>query len=52
MRKSEQICARVTEEEMECLRQLAARRSILLSELIRRTLANEIASASRRSASD
>ena len=42
MRKSEQICARVTPAQMTTLRALADRQSMLLSEFIRRTLAEKV----------
>jgi hypothetical protein len=42
MRKSEQVCARVTPEVMTTLRTLAAAHSMLLSEFIRRTLAEKV----------
>jgi hypothetical protein len=42
MRKSEQICARVTPEVMTTLRTLAAAHSMLLSNFIRLTLAEKI----------
>jgi hypothetical protein len=42
MRRNEQICARVTPDEMATLRALAARQSMLLSEFIRRTLAEKV----------
>ena len=42
MRKSEQVCARVTPAEMTTLRALAEKHSILLSEFIRRTLAEKV----------
>ena len=42
MRKSEQICARVTSAQMTTLRALADRQSMLLSEFIRRTLAEKV----------
>ncbi len=46
MRKSEQVCARVTPEAMASLRVAAKKQSVLLSEFVRRTLAekaNELA---------
>jgi hypothetical protein len=42
MRKSEQICARVTPEVMASLRSMANKHSMLLSEFIRRTLAEKV----------
>lgn len=42
MRKSEQVCARVTPEVMASLRALADRQSMLLSEYIRRALAEKL----------
>jgi hypothetical protein len=42
MRKSEQICARVTPEVMTTLRTVAAAHSMLLSDLIRLTLAEKV----------
>jgi hypothetical protein len=42
MRKSEQVCARVTPEVMTTLRVLADKHSMLLSEFIRRTLAEKV----------
>jgi hypothetical protein len=42
MRKSEQICARVTPAAMATLRALADKHSMLLSEFIRRTLAEKV----------
>jgi hypothetical protein len=42
MRKSEQVCARVTPDVMTSLRALAGRQSILLSEFIRQTLAEKV----------
>ena len=42
MRKSEQVCARVTPEVMTNLRTLAKKHSMLLSEFIRRTLAEKV----------
>jgi hypothetical protein len=42
MRKSEQVCARVTPEVMTILRTLADRQSMLLSEFIRQTLAEKV----------
>jgi hypothetical protein len=41
MRKSEQICARVTPEVMANLRALADKESMVLSEFIRRALAEK-----------
>ena len=41
MRKSEQLSVRVTAEEITTLRELAARQSIRLSELVRRALAEK-----------
>ncbi len=48
MRKSEQVCARVTPEVMARLRVVAEKQCLLLSEFVRRTLAekvNELAAA-------
>jgi hypothetical protein len=42
MRKSEQVCARVTPEVMTTLRAVAAAHSMLLSDFIRRTLAEKV----------
>jgi hypothetical protein len=42
MRKSEQICARVTPEVMASLRVSAERESLLLSEFVRRTLLEKL----------
>jgi hypothetical protein len=42
MSKSAQICTKVTPEVMTSLRVLADRQSILLSEFIRRTLAEKV----------
>jgi hypothetical protein len=42
MRKIEQICARVTPDDMAALREWAARQEMLLSEFIRRTLAEKL----------
>ena len=42
MSKSAQICTRVTPEVMTSLRALADRQSILLSEFIRQTLADQV----------
>jgi hypothetical protein len=42
MRKSEQICARVTPEVMTTLRTLPAAHSMLLSDFIRQTLAEQV----------
>jgi len=42
MRRNEQICARVTLDEMRQLRELAARQQILLSEFIRRALTEKV----------
>jgi hypothetical protein len=42
MRKSEQVCARVTPEVMTTLRNLAAAHSMLLSDFIRQTLAEKV----------
>ena len=42
MRRNEQICARVTPDEMWLLRVLAAKQQILLSEFIRRALMEKV----------
>jgi uncharacterized protein (DUF1778 family) len=42
MRRNEQICARVTPDEMRLLRELAAKQQILLSEFIRRALMEKV----------
>ena len=42
MRKSEQICARITPGEMAILRALADRHCLLLSEFIRQVLAERV----------
>lgn len=42
MRKSEQICARITPEEMTTLRELADKHCMLLSDFIRQTLAEKV----------
>ena len=42
MRKSEQICARITPAQMTTLRALAGRQSMPLSEFIRQTLAEKV----------
>jgi hypothetical protein len=42
MRKSEQICARVTPVEMARLRALADTQSMLLSEFIRQAMAEKV----------
>lgn len=52
MRKSEQVCARVTPEVMTNLRMLADRQSMLLSEFIRRTLAEKVSRLAADAAND
>jgi hypothetical protein len=42
MRKSEQICARVTPEVLAGLRAAADKQSVLLSEFVRRALAEKV----------
>jgi hypothetical protein len=44
MRRNEQICARVTADEMAALRSMAERQSMLLSQFIRQALAEKVAS--------
>jgi uncharacterized protein (DUF1778 family) len=44
MRRNEQICARVTADEMAALRSMAEKESRLLSQFIRQTLAEKVAS--------
>jgi hypothetical protein len=43
VRKTEQLCVRVTAEEIATLRELATRQSIRLSEFVRRALAEKAA---------
>jgi len=42
MRKSEQVCARITPDEMTTLRALAEKHCMLLSEFVRQTLAEKV----------
>jgi hypothetical protein len=51
MRKSEQVCARVTPEVMANLRALADKESMVLSEFIRRALAEKANQLGRLSSS-
>ena len=44
MRRNEQICARVTADEMTALRTMAQSQSMLLSQFIRQALAEKLAS--------
>jgi uncharacterized protein (DUF1778 family) len=44
MRRNEQICARVTADEMTALRTMAQSQSMLLSQFIRQALAEKVAS--------
>jgi uncharacterized protein (DUF1778 family) len=44
MRRNEQICARVTADEMAALRSMAESHSMLLSQFIRQALAEKLAS--------
>ena len=46
MRRTEQLCVRVTAAEIATLRELAARQSIRLSELVRRALAEKATESS------
>ena len=43
MRRNEQICARVTADEMSTIRMLADEHSMLLSQFIRQALAEKVA---------
>jgi hypothetical protein len=44
MRRNEQICARVTADEMAALRSMAEKQSMLLSQFIRQAVAEKLAS--------
>ena len=45
MRKSEQLCVRITAEEITTLKAMATRRSIRLSEFVRLALAEKMAAS-------